>query len=61
MSGPADILAQILARKAEEVAERKAATPLAAIRKRAAESAPGAGFHLALQRAIQQGRAAVIA
>ena len=61
MAGPADILARILARKAEEVAARKAVTPLAAIRRRAAETTACTGFHRALERHIQQGRAAVIA
>ncbi len=61
MSGPADILARILARKAVEVAGRKAATPLATLRRRIADAAPCAGFYPALQNAVQQGRAAVIA
>ncbi len=61
MSAQADILARILARKTEEVAGRKASTSLATIRKRAAEAAPCAGFHRALERAIHQGLAAVIA
>ena len=61
MSEAADILTRILARKAEEVATRKAATPLATIRRRAADAAPCAGFQLALARAVHEGRAAVIA
>ncbi|OGT84484.1 MAG: indole-3-glycerol-phosphate synthase [Gammaproteobacteria bacterium RIFCSPLOWO2_02_FULL_61_13] len=61
MSGPADILGRILARKAMEVAGRKTATPMAAIRRRAADTPTCAGFHPALELAIHQGRAAVIA
>ena len=61
MSGPADILARILARKAEEVAGRKADMPLAGMRRRAADAPTCAGFHRALERSIQQGRTAVIA
>jgi len=61
MSEAADILTRILARKAEEVATRKAAMPLATIRRRAADAAPCAGFRLALARAVHEGRAAVIA
>ena len=61
MSAQADILARILARKAEEVAARKSADSLVPIRQRAADAAPCAGFHLALERAIDQGHAAVIA
>lgn len=57
----ADVLARILARKREEVAERSARLPLAALRARAAEAPPPRGFADALQRAIAAGRAAVIA
>jgi indole-3-glycerol phosphate synthase len=61
MSEATDILTRILARKAEEVATREAITPLAAMRRRAADTAPCAGFHLALARAVHEGHAAVIA
>ncbi|MBI1733084.1 MAG: indole-3-glycerol phosphate synthase TrpC [Gammaproteobacteria bacterium] len=61
MAGKPDILAKILARKTGEVAARKAAVPLAAMRRRAADSDPAAGFHMALERTVQQGHAAVIA
>jgi len=61
MSGPADILARILARKAVEVAERKTATPLAAMRRRAGDAAACAGFHQALGRVIGAGGPGIIA
>lgn len=61
MSGKADILARILARKHGEVAERQARVSLAAMRKRAMATPPGAGFHRALEMTIHAGRPAVIA
>jgi indole-3-glycerol phosphate synthase len=62
MSGPpADILARILARKSEEVAQRKAAVPAADLRARVAGAPPCAGFRRALTAAIHAGRPAVIA
>jgi indole-3-glycerol phosphate synthase len=56
-----DILATILARKAEEVAERRVAVPLAQLRARAADLPPPRGFHAALRAKIANGEAAVIA
>lgn len=56
-----DILQRILARKRREVAERKARTPLAALRARAAEAVPVRGFAAALRARVDAGRAAVIA
>lgn len=56
-----DILSTILARKAEEVASRKAALPLAALRERLADAPPLRGFAAALQAAIASGDPAVIA
>jgi indole-3-glycerol phosphate synthase len=61
MTTTPDILAKILARKRDEVAARKSAAPLAAIRQRAADAAPCLGFQQALRRALDAGRAAVIA
>lgn len=56
-----DILRRILARKAEEVAERRARLPLAGLEARL-ESAPAVrGFAAALEARIRAGRAAVIA
>ena len=42
------ILRRILARKAEEIAERERRVPLAALRDRAAAAPPVRGFHRAL-------------
>jgi indole-3-glycerol phosphate synthase len=56
-----DILATILARKAEEVAERRARVPLAELRARAADQPAPRGFEAALRATIAAGRAAVIA
>jgi len=59
--GVPDVLERILARKAEEVAERVAARPLAAVRAAAAEADPVRGFRAALAAHIARGQAAVIA
>jgi len=56
-----DILNTILARKAEEIAERTVRVPLAEVIARAADAAPVRGFASALQAAIAQGDPAVIA
>jgi indole-3-glycerol phosphate synthase len=56
-----DILATILARKAEEVADRRAVVPLAQLRARGADLPPPRGFHAALRAKIADGEAAVIA
>jgi len=56
-----DVLRKILARKAEEVAERRARLPLAEIVARARDAAPVRGFAAALESTIAAGRAAVIA
>ncbi len=62
MSDTPDILKRILARKAEEIAERASAVPLAEMRQRA-EGHPSAprGFVAALNSSIAAGRPAVIA
>ena len=59
MSG--DILERILARKAEEVRERSARTPLRELAARCGGMAPARGFATALRRRIDGGLAAVIA
>jgi len=56
-----DILARILARKAEEVAERRTRVPLGRLEARLAEQGPPRGFTAALRARIQAGEAAVIA
>ncbi|MDH5823014.1 indole-3-glycerol phosphate synthase TrpC [Luteimonas sp. RD2P54] len=59
--GPADILATILRRKAEEVAERRAVRPQAELAGRAADAPPTRGFAAAVERRIGAGEPAVIA
>lgn len=61
MSDTPDILKKIIARKAEEVKERKALTPYADVKKYARTATPPRSFVYALQRKIQSGQAAVIA
>ncbi|AOV18055.1 indole-3-glycerol-phosphate synthase [Acidihalobacter aeolianus] len=56
-----DILRTILARKAEELAERRAAVPLDAMRARTADAPPVRPFAAALEARIADGRAGVIA
>ena len=56
-----DILNTILARKAEEVAERSARVPLAEVVALAADALPVRGFAEALQSAVARGEPAVIA
>ncbi len=56
-----DVLNRILARKAEEVAERRARVPLAEVIARARDAAPVRGFASALETKIAAGHAAVIA
>ncbi|MGY0505589.1 indole-3-glycerol phosphate synthase TrpC [Luteimonas sp. e5] len=56
-----DVLQKILARKHEEVAERSAVTPLAALEERLVEAPPVRGFAAALAARIADGQAAVIA
>jgi len=57
----ADILQRILAVKAREVAEGKAARPLPAVRLAARQAAPARGFAAAMAGKITAGEAAVIA
>ncbi|MDV3469956.1 indole-3-glycerol phosphate synthase TrpC [Stenotrophomonas sp. C3(2023)] len=56
-----DILQTILARKAEEVAQRSAVVPLAALQQQLATAPPVRGFARALHAAIANGDPAVIA
>ncbi|WP_028916789.1 indole-3-glycerol phosphate synthase TrpC [Pseudoxanthomonas sp. J35] len=56
-----DILQTILARKGEEIAERRARLPLADVVARARDAGPVRGFAAALQAAIDHGDPAVIA
>ncbi|MCW0447832.1 indole-3-glycerol phosphate synthase TrpC [Xanthomonas sacchari] len=56
-----DILRTILARKADEIAERSARVPLAELAARAEAMPPARGFARALQAAIANGDPAVIA
>ena len=56
-----DILQRILARKADEVAARRQARPLAAIKAQALAQPPARGFAAALARRVALGQHAVIA
>lgn len=56
-----DVLQRILARKAAEVAERRALAPLDALRARAGAMPPPRAFAAALAAAVAAGRPAVIA
>lgn len=56
-----DILEQILAVKTTEVAQRKRAVPLSAVRARALDAPPARDFAGALRERIGSGRSAVIA
>jgi len=59
--GVPDVLQRILARKAEEVAERLASRPLADVRAAAQEADPVRGFRAALAGRVARGESAVIA
>lgn len=56
-----DVLEQILARKREEIAVRKARVPLAELRARNLGTAPTRGFAAALCKSVEAGHNAVIA
>lgn len=56
-----DILARILARKADEVAERRRQRSLAELQARAADAPPARGFAAALYARVTAGQPAVIA
>ncbi len=61
MQDQPDILKKILARKAEEVAERKKKLSEADLKAKARDCPPVRGFELAIQKTISRGRPAVIA
>ena len=61
MSNPPDILQKILARKAEEVAERRARASFAEVEAAARAAGPVRGFARALQERVARSQAAVIA
>lgn len=56
-----DILRTILARKREEIAERKTHVPLTELRARCADAPPARGFAAALRTRVEARQAAVIA
>ncbi len=60
-TGTPDILARILAVKAEEIARAKAVRPLEAVRRDAAQAGPARDFAGSLRDRVSAGRAAVIA
>ena len=61
MSSPPDILKKIVARKAEEVAERRARLPLDELKARLADAPPTRGFRAAIETRLARGEPAVIA
>ncbi|MGX2041166.1 indole-3-glycerol phosphate synthase TrpC [Methylocaldum sp. MU1018] len=61
MNNPPDILQKILARKAEEITERRSHAPLEELRRRAQAADAPRGFVRALRSKIETGTAAVIA
>jgi len=61
MNAPPDILRRILARKAEEIAERAGRTPLADLKKHLAQAPVPRGFLKAIRSRITTGQPAVIA
>lgn len=58
---PPDILRKILARKTEEVRERRRRLPLEALREHAQEASAPRGFYQALRHRVETGKPAVIA
>lgn len=61
MSDTPTVLRKIIARKWEEIAERKAKVSLADLKQRAAAQAPARGFVKAIETKLAQGKAGVIA
>lgn len=61
MNNPPDILNRILSRKREEIAERRAGTPLARLQQQAAAAPDPRGFAPAIEAHMAAARAAVIA
>lgn len=58
---PPDVLAKIVERKAEEVAERRASMSVAALRDRIQRADPVRGFEAAIAERVKAGQSAVIA
>ncbi|MDO8703863.1 MAG: indole-3-glycerol phosphate synthase TrpC [Sulfuricaulis sp.] len=61
MNAPPDILQKILARKAEEIAERSRLLPLKELRQRIQDAPPARGFLQAIRNRLAAGQPAVIA
>jgi indole-3-glycerol phosphate synthase len=61
MSNPPDILQRIVARKAEEVAQRRQQLPLSTLQAQLTEASAPRGFVEAMRRRLAAGQAAVIA
>ncbi len=61
MSDTPTVLRKIIARKWEEIAERKALVSLETVKEKAAKQTPSRGFVHAIETKIAQGQAAVIA
>ncbi len=61
MSDTPTVLRKIIARKWEEIAERKAQVSLTQLKECAAQQAPARGFVKAIESKIEQGKAGVIA
>jgi indole-3-glycerol phosphate synthase len=61
MNNPPDILQKILARKAEEINERRSRTPLDDVRRQAQDADAPRGFVRALRAKVENGTTAVIA
>ncbi len=61
MSDTPTVLRKIIARKWEEIAERKSRVSLEEIKKRAANQVPARGFVKAIEHKLAQGKAGVIA
>ena len=61
MNAPPDILQKILARKAEEIAERSRLLPLKELRQRIQDAPPARGFLKAIRNRLAAGQPAVIA
>ncbi len=61
MSNPPDILKKIIARKQQEIAERRALISIDMLKVQAAEASPVRGFVRSIQNKLNSGQAAVIA
>ena len=61
MTDTPTVLKKIIARKWEEIAERKKHTGLSEMMVKATEQSPARGFYAALKRKVDAGQSAVIA